>query len=196
MVFSYCLGVERERKQAPGVCSYKDTNPIMSIPPSWPHTPEGHILKYNQKLGVRISVNEFGGSKCNSVHSTEFSRQISPDCWMKAVSSLCLDSKKPVTAAGVCVLVTLSCVWLFVPMDCNLPGSSVQGVLQSRILEWVVGPFSRGSSQLRDWTLVSHVAGRFLTIWATREETSHCSQGMPQTDELAFCPQQIEITVA
>ena len=46
---------------------------------------------------------------------------------------------------------------------------AVRGILQARILEWVAFPFSRGSSQLRDWTQVSHIAGRFFTIWATRE---------------------------
>ena len=42
-------------------------------------------------------------------------------------------------------------------MDCSLPGSSVHGVLQARILEWVAMPFSRWSSQLGDWTCVSYV---------------------------------------
>ena len=51
------------------------------------------------------------------------------------------------------------------PMDCSLPNSSVRGVLQARILEWVAIPFSRGSSRLRDWTCVSCIAGRFFTIW-------------------------------
>ena len=37
------------------------------------------------------------------------------------------------------------------------------------MLEWVAIPFSRGSSQLRDWTWVSHIVGKFITIWATRE---------------------------
>ena len=45
----------------------------------------------------------------------------------------------------------------------------VHGILQARILESVAIPFSRGSSQLRDQTQVSHIAGRFFTIWATRE---------------------------
>ena len=49
-------------------------------------------------------------------------------------------------------------------MDCNLSGSSVHGILQARILEWVASSFSRESSQLRDRTLVSHIAGRFFTI--------------------------------
>ena len=54
-------------------------------------------------------------------------------------------------------------------MDCNLPGSSVHEILQARILEWVTVPFSRGSSQARDQIQVSHIAGRFFTVWATRE---------------------------
>ena len=50
------------------------------------------------------------------------------------------------------------------PMDCNPPGSSVHGILQTRILEWVAMPFPRGSSWPRDWTRVSSIAGRFLTV--------------------------------
>ena len=54
-------------------------------------------------------------------------------------------------------------------MDCSPPGSSVHGILQARILEWVAIPLSRGSSQPRDRTWVSHTAGRFFTVRATRE---------------------------
>ena len=54
-------------------------------------------------------------------------------------------------------------------MDRSLPGSSVHGILQARILEWVPIPFSRGSALPRDWTQVSGTAGRFFTIWTTRE---------------------------
>ena len=54
-------------------------------------------------------------------------------------------------------------------MDYNLPDSLVHGILQAIILEWVAISFSRGSSQLRDWTQVSHTAGRFFIFWATRE---------------------------
>ena len=52
-------------------------------------------------------------------------------------------------------------------MDCSPPGFSVHGLLQARILEWVATSSSRGSSQPRDWTLVSCIEGRFFTIWAT-----------------------------
>ena len=48
------------------------------------------------------------------------------------------------------VLVSQSCLTLFDPMDCSPPGSSVHGILQARILEWVAISISRGSSQLRD----------------------------------------------
>ena len=47
-------------------------------------------------------------------------------------------------------------------MDYNSPGSSVHGILQARILEWVATPFSRRSSGPRDWTWVSSIAGRFF----------------------------------
>ena len=53
-------------------------------------------------------------------------------------------------------------------MGCNLPGSSVHGIFQARILEWVAISFSR-SSQPRDWTRLSSIVGRRFTIWATRE---------------------------
>ena len=57
--------------------------------------------------------------------------------------------------------------------DCLRPpwtiAHSVLGILQARILKWVAIPFSRGSSQPRDWTWVSCIAGRFFKIWATRE---------------------------
>ena len=67
------------------------------------------------------------------------------------------------------VLVSQSCLTLCDPMDCSLPSSSVHELFQARILEWVAIPFSRGSSQPRDWTLISHLAGRFFTICATRK---------------------------
>ena len=55
------------------------------------------------------------------------------------------------------------------PMDCSPPVSSVHGILQARILEWVAIPFSRWSFWPRDRTRVSCITGRFFTIWATRE---------------------------
>ena len=69
----------------------------------------------------------------------------------------------------VVVLVTQLCPTLCDPMDCSPAGSSVQGILQARTLEWVAISFSRESFPLRDQTWVSSIAGRFFTVWATRK---------------------------
>jgi len=89
-----------------------------------------------------------------------------PPWWLSRVSwqtpALCaLPHVTYVTIARM-----LSCVQLCNPMDCSLPGSSVQGIFQARILEWVTISFSRGSSQSRDrnWVSCSScIAGRFFT---------------------------------
>ena len=62
-------------------------------------------------------------------------------------------------------------------MDSSQPGTSVRGILQARILEWVDMSSSRGSSQPKDQTQVSHIdiAGRFFTGWATREAQEYWS---------------------
>ena len=65
--------------------------------------------------------------------------------------------------------VARSCLTLHDPMDYSLPGSSIYGIFQARILEWVAISFSGRSSRPRDWTWVSHIIGRCFTIWATRE---------------------------
>ena len=67
------------------------------------------------------------------------------------------------------LLVPPSRLTLCDPVDCNPTGSSVHGILQARILEWVAIPFSRGSSQPRNQTQVFCITGRYFTIWATRE---------------------------
>ena len=55
------------------------------------------------------------------------------------------------------------------PTDCSLPGYSVDGIIQTKVLAWVAMPFSRRSSWPRDQIWVPHIADRFFTIWATRE---------------------------
>ena len=71
----------------------------------------------------------------------------------------------------MCVCVSHSGVLtLWDPRDCSPPGLSIHGILQVRPLQWVATPSSRGSSWPRDRTQVSHIAGRFFTSWATREE--------------------------
>ena len=64
---------------------------------------------------------------------------------------------------------SLSHLQLCNPKDWSLPGYSVHGILQARILEWVAMPFSRASSQPRDRIQLSRIAGGFFTTWATKE---------------------------
>ena len=72
---------------------------------------------------------------------------------------------------------SLSHVRFFVtPMNCSPPDTSVHGIHQARILEWVAISFSRGSSQFRDWTWVSCIGDRFFTIWATRQAKSYINK--------------------
>ena len=92
---------------------------------------------------------------CQVPLSTEFSRQEYWSGWSES---------------------SQSCLVLCDPMDCI-----VHGILQARILEWVAIPFSRGSSQSRDWTHVSRVAGGFFTSWATREAQEYWNG-------LSYCP--------
>ena len=71
--------------------------------------------------------------------------------------------------------VAQSCPTLCDPIDGSLPGSSVHGIFQARVLEWVAISFSRESSRPRDRTQVSHIVRRCFTVWATREvEVSTC----------------------
>ena len=75
------------------------------------------------------------------------------------------------TGMHVCSVALVMSLWD--SMNCSPPGSSVHGILQARILEWVAMPSSRGSSQPRDWTRVSCAASRSLLL-------SH--QGSPSTN--------------
>ena len=93
------------------------------------------------------------------------------DCWdipfMKLLPCV-------VDISGLCcaILSHFSNVWLCDPMDCSLPGSSVHGILQARILEWVAMPSSSKSSQPKDQTCISCtscITCRFFTHWVSWE---------------------------
>ena len=70
------------------------------------------------------------------------------------------------------VKVTQSCLTLCNPMDCSPPGSSLHGILQARVLEWIAISFSRESSQPRDRTQVSRIPGRRFNLWATSKKAT------------------------
>ena len=99
-------------------------------------------------------LNSFIQSFCHHICKCNFS-SICEVCGHSGVMNTTVRRKK--------VLVVQSCLILCDPMDCSPPGSSVYGILQARILEWIAIPFSRGSSQPRNQT---------FTIWATRDQTA------------------------
>ena len=82
--------------------------------------------------------------------------------WLSILTAMCL--------------VTQSCLTFSNPMDCSPPGSSVHGISQARIQEWVDFSSSRRFSQPRDRTQVSRIAGRFSTSWAAREAQDYWSE--------------------
>ena len=85
------------------------------------------------------------------------------------------------------VLVARLCLTLCDPMDCSPAGSSVCGILQARILEWIAISYSRGSSRPRNWTCISCIAGRLLTAWTTREVLVACKGWHGMGPYLSFC---------
>ena len=86
-------------------------------------------------------------------------------CWLRSKENRWKIKWRP----WLLLEVAQSCLTLCNPMDCSLPGFSIHGIFQARVLEWVATPFSWGSSQPRDQTHVSCTVGRRFTLWATRE---------------------------
>ena len=92
---------------------------------------------------------------------------------------------KDSTIVGSCS-VTQLCPTLCNPMGCSSPGSPVHGIFQARVLEWIVISFSMGSSWSMDWTLVSSLAGGFLTTSTTWEALQQSSSMFTCFKFLAF----------
>ena len=123
------------------------------------HSTVGNLLNQAHKLLVR---GPFRGQVCwvTNVPSPAASidTNTSPATWggKDSSESAKTDSNR---AWNMCACVHAkslqSCPTLSDPMDCSPPGSSVHGILQARILEWIAMPFSRGSSRSRDRTCTS-----------------------------------------
>ena len=97
-------------------------------------------------------VPEYSFNKCRGMNKPGW-------CWLGKGSWGCRNSER-YRMMRVCAV--HSCLTLCDPMDCSPPGSSVHGIFQARILEWVSISFSRGSSQARDWTHISCLGRRIL----------------------------------
>ena len=107
-------------------------------------------------------------SKASSYSSSQYICQALM-IYITFIMSYILPSVCVCVCVCVCVLVAQSCPTLCDPINCSPPGSSVLGISQTRILEWVAFPFSRRSSQPRERTQVSHIAGRIFTVWVAKE---------------------------
>ena len=103
-------------------------------------------------------------------HATISSSVVPFSSCLQFFRSLGTIKRKSLIADSTEVKVAQLCPSLCSPLD-----YTVHGILQARILEWVAFPFSRGSSQPRDRTQVSCIAGGFFTSWATREAQEHWS---------------------
>ena len=97
----------------------------------------------------------------------------------------CVTSNKLIQVLWTLILVKMRMKWSEVaqlcltlcdPVDCSLPGSSIHGIFQARVLEWVAISFSKWSSQPRDWTQVSSIVGWRFTVWASREVLQRSEQ--------------------
>ena len=91
--------------------------------------------------------------------------------WIQVVSHVLavVNNAVNITMNIVIVAASKSCPTLCHPMVCSSPDSSVHGISQARILEWLAISFSRGSSQTRGRTCVSCIGRQILYHWATRE---------------------------
>ena len=137
-------------------------------------------------IQVTVSVSSMGGKKCTSsewsqewasiIPWRDFSRGVSA-CFnpsstgipskirQKLVTNPAAATTDAIVFTFCCCSVAQSCPTLSNPMDCRTPDSSVHGILQTRILEWVAMASSRGSSWPRDWTgvsCISYNAGSFF----------------------------------
>ena len=80
------------------------------------------------------------------------------------------------------------------PTICSPTDYTAHGILQARILEWAAFPFPRGSSQPRDRTQVSRIAGRFFTSWATREAQNFSYKHKTEPSLVSFPTQSVGVS--
>ena len=156
VLFSQCSVVLVVQESVQSLC----TLTLMGLPP-----PPGHFLTPS----LVSSMSPLGPQTLPSFLTSQTLGSTLITTLYQSLALLCTPVA-PTRGPTVCFdllwacLVAQSCLTVCDRVDCGLPGSSVHGVLQVRILQWVAMPYSRGSSQPRNQTQVSHVAGRFFPI--------------------------------
>ena len=145
---------------------------------SWSGQLEETLLPVPQSSNLFHSISELNVTVCCPCHCNVTAPV--PGAGLLCPSSRSVSLTSPLSRpASWCFLwwmlvsqrreVAQSCPTLCNPMDQSLPVSSIHGIFQARVLEWVAISFSSGSSQPRDRTQVSRIGGRHFIVWATRE---------------------------
>ena len=135
---------------------------------AWDKCVEGLEMNFHsiQRRIIRV-VHRHSSLKCNKIciWFKQKSRWSHPHLHGYYRINDCMGHKGWISSYVHTYIHTLSCSTLCNPMDCSLQGSSVHGILQARILEWVAISFSRGSFCPRDQTCVSW--SNCLLLWQT-----------------------------
>ena len=172
-------GLSREAAQrGRSVCHHAP--PLSSVWPlgsspfcsGWPHTlPTGTLnprhVTHSLSLGWQVRIGETQARQRGERETGRwvYHGQMGDETPVKTLRKFRLRERTIYVLSGW----SLNHVWLCDPMDCSLPGSSVRGRGQARILEWVAIPFSTRSSWPRNQTQVFFTAGIFFTVWDVRE---------------------------
>ena len=139
----------------------------------WQHTPVFLPGKFNKQRSL-VGYSPWGQKESDTTEHTHINMCCiffihSSNGYLGCIHILTIvnGAAKNKECIKVKVLVIQSCLTLCDPKNCSSPGSSVHWISHARILEWATISFSRGSSQTRDRTKVSRIAGGFITTWAT-----------------------------
>ena len=130
----------------------------------WEDPLEKEMATHSSTLAWKIPWEEPGklqsmGSQKSQTRPSDFTFTFLLWCGRVGRVSIALEAENARYLAWLCAQLLSHVRHFCDPMDCSLPGSSVHGILQAKILEWVAISFSRGSSQPRDQTHVSCVSG-------------------------------------
>ena len=146
---------------------------------------KGQILTVNGKVAFPLEIYERNGKLLEVESSSVLLICHSLKVLLYYLAEILVENTK--TLHRCCYLVTKWFPTFLWPWDCSLTGSSVHGISQARILEWVATYFSRGSSWPRDWICISCIGRQILYHWALREAQNTAYQKLmvcEKTNEL------------